>query len=238
MPVAIPACFRKTGGIRWHARALINWRLHAAFRRQIADFLHDWHTNGTCLVLVGPSAGWFLPTAFLMRFKQLICIDLDTSAPYLFRLRHGRRLRSAGIALEWIPGDFVNCLPTVLGRLHDPAVLFCNVLGQLALERADSTIQIGRLPELLARHYWASFHDSFSTTQQRVQPPDVSMFQSRQEMDAALLQRIGSVGEWVDHGTSGLLPASSMRRYIPWQITPHRFHWVEAGSVVPGQVFS
>lgn len=217
--------------MRWHARALRYWRLHQPFRREIGVFLDNWRPDSTHLLLVGPSAGWFLPSSFLQRFSRLTAIELDRSAPFFFAVRHGSVRRRLGSSIEWILDDFVEQLPRVLQRDTDAAVLFCNVLGQLGLERADYEHQLAALRHRIGARPWASFHDRYSS---RLDPASLSVvdaFDSSTSLDGERLQRMGFSGEWTDHGTGDVLPPLTTRRYIPWMITPERIHWVEAGTV-------
>ena len=227
----MPGSLRRSGGLRWHFRALRNYRLHGPFRESIREFLDAWNPGGTQLILIGPSAGWFLPKSFLGRFMQLTLIDLDTSAPIFFKLRHGRSLRRSGTQATWIHADFIDHLPQILSTYPTSAVLFCNVLGQLGLERQDYETQLYKLPKLLAGRRWASFHDRYSARLNEGSPVDASAFTSRETMNARMLQERGFFGEWTDHGTGALLPSGVLRHYFPWRIVPDRFHWIEAGVV-------
>lgn len=229
---ASPGALRRSGGLWWHLRAMRYSRLHDPFKRSIAGFLEAWSPGVTELILVGPSAGWCLPHPFLHRFSRLMLIDLDTSAPFLFTVRHARALRQAGVRIEWRHEDLVRCLPEALSVRPSAAVLFCNVLGQLALERDDHERCLTLLPGWLTGRSWASFHDRFSA----ILPPaggsgDPRPFVSRAPMDAAMLRRLACGGEWTDHCTGGVLPEGTSRHYLPWRIIPERFHWIEAGWV-------
>ena len=226
-----PGAWRPSGGLRWHLRAWRHRRIHDPFRHDIGRFLQSWDHGAQELLVVGPSAGWFLPQSFLLRFSRLVLIDLDTSAPIFFRLRHGRALRQCGVDTDWIQEDFVECLPRLLAVSRDPAVLFCNVLGQLALERTDAEARLAELPALLTEHRWASFHDRFSARVPVEAPPGEQAFTSHIPMDGDMLQKLGYSGEWCDHGTGGILPAGSLKCYLPWRIDPRRLHWIEAGKV-------
>lgn len=228
---AVPGALRRSGGLRWHARALRRWRLHEPFRRSIEAFLQEWQPGGTDLILVGPSAGWFLPGVFLRRFSRLFLLELDTSAPLFFSLRHGRALQQTGTTLEWHPTDLVTALPEVLAARENAAVLFCNVLGQLGLERTDYEARLAEIPRLLRGRPWASFHDRFSARLPADRLANAAAFSSAAPMDGAMLQRLGCEGEWTDHGTGAVLPPGTVRHYFPWRIVPDRFHWVEAGVV-------
>ena len=226
-----PGALRPSGGLRWHLRAFRHRRIHDSFRRDIGKFLQSWDHDSKELLVVGPSAGWFLPKSFLLRFSRLVLIDLDTSAPFFFRLRHGRALRKGGVDIDWILEDFVECLPRVLSMYRDPAVLFCNVLGQLALERTDAEARLVELPALLTEYRWASFHDRFSARVAVEAPSGEKAFTSVLPMDGTMLQNLGYSGEWCDHGTGGILPVGAIKCYLPWRIEPRRLHWIEAGKV-------
>jgi hypothetical protein len=237
MKGASPAFFRKTGGVRWHARALRYRRLHGPFRSHVGEFLEAWQPQANRLVLVGCSAGWFLPGSFLSRFRSLTCIELDRAAPHCFQLLHGRHLSRAGTSMRWILQDFIDCLPSVLQADTEAAVLFCNVLGQLGMERADFDRQLATLPSRLEGRPWASFHDRFSTTRRHAALRQARAFSSSVALDAAGLQRLGMTGEWIDHGTATVLPEHGLRMYFPWHISPTRFHWIEAGAISPVAAF-
>jgi hypothetical protein len=226
-----PGAWRPSGGLRWHLRAWRHRRIHDPFRHAIGRFLQSWDHGSKELLVVGPSAGWFLPQSFLLRFSRLVLIDLDTSAPIFFRVRHGRALRQCGVDTDWIQEDFVECLPRLLAVSRDPAVLFCNVLGQLALERTDAEARLAELPAMLTEHRWASFHDRFSARVPVEAPPGEQAFTSHIPMDGDMLQKLGYSGEWCDHGTGGILPAGAVKCYLPWRIEPRRLHWIEAGKV-------
>lgn len=228
---ATPGALRRSGGLRWHLRAIRHRRLHEPFKRAVAGFLGAWNPVATELIIVGPSAGWCLPRPFLQRFSRLLLIDLDTSAPFFFSLRHGRALRRRGVEIAWRHEDFVRCLPAVLAARPSAAVLFCNVLGQLALERDDYERCLALLPDRLAGRSWASFHDRFSAVLPAGGPDDPPPFVSHAPMDEAMLRRLAHGGEWTDHGTGGVLPAGTLRHHLPWRIIPQRLHWIEAGVV-------
>lgn len=228
---AVPGALRQSGGLQWHLRALWYRTLHDPFRRSIGGFLQSWRPRASHLIIVGPSAGWFLPQSFLCVFSRLTLVDLDTSAPFFFKLRHGQGLRHSGISWEWVIGDFIECLPRKLDLDPGAAVLFCNVLGQLGLERDDYERQLTELPGWLEGRPWASFHDRFSARITREEFPSTQPFTSLEKMGEDMLRELGFGGEWSDHGTERVLPSGVLRHYFPWSITPYRFHWIEAGVV-------
>lgn len=57
------------------------------------------------LVLLGASAGWMLPTAWLAQFEEVHAWDIDPLAAPLFRWRHGRHLQSQGTRLQLHTGN-------------------------------------------------------------------------------------------------------------------------------------
>jgi hypothetical protein len=213
----------------WHWRALRARRLHADLREQLEQWLLDWQPAANTLVLVGPSAGWTLPHRFLARFETIVAIDLDPSARPLFWLAHGKALAASGLTLHWVHGDFVEVLPGLLSA--DMAVLFCNVLGQLGVERSDYQQVLAALPHTLRSVHWASYHDRYSADAGCVPEAARKPFESMSGMDSSTLLSMGCKGEWTDHGTGVLLPDNWPRRYLPWLLTARKFHWLEAGTV-------
>jgi hypothetical protein len=225
--------FGPSGGLLWHWRALRAWRQHADLRDQVERWLLEWQPSATTLVLVGPSAGWTLPYQLLERFSKIIAIDLDPASMPLFWLLHGRRLKVEGIEVHWIRGDFVDELPRLLWTDSDYAVLFCNVLGQLGLERNDYERVLDQLPVMLQSRHWASYHDRFSTAAVNVPATVRAPFTTSRCMDEATLLAMGCRGEWTDHGTGRLFVMDATRTYLPWLLTSKKFHWLEAGTVSP-----
>ncbi len=225
--------FGPSGGMLWHWRALRARRQHADLRAQIERWLLQWQPSASTLLLVGPSAGWTLSQRFLAQFKTLIAIDLDPVARPLFWLTHGKALADSGVKLRWIHGDFVEMLPALLGAHADMAVLFCNVLGQLGVERGDYQQVLGALPHTLRRVNWATYHDRYSAAAECAPEAARKAFESMSGMDSSTLVSMGCKGEWTDHGTGVLLPGNWPRRYLPWLLTARKFHWLEAGTVSP-----
>ena len=238
MPVvtaeAIGTLLGPSGGLLWHWRALVGWRRHRSVRQQVAQWLEQWQPPVRHLIAVGMSGGWLLPNRFLQRFKHITIIDTDPSAKLVFTLLHGRRLRAAGVTVRWCRADFVTELPQQIAN-DAAAVLFCNVLGQLPLEREDAAPVLAALPAQLQRHHWASFHDRYSGNAVDLCKPPPEHLDTVSSLDSQALQRLGCRGEWADHGTGALLPLGVARRSFAWHLTAHRLHWLEAGTVRPMQ---
>jgi hypothetical protein len=220
--------WRPSGGLAWHWRAWRAARRYRPFRLAIESWLTEWSPPGQRLILVGPSAGWTLPSAWLLGFREICALDLDPLARWLFALNHPRCRE-----LTWLRGDLVTELPPRLAVWPDAAVLFCNVLGQLALEREDHEAILTALPRLLERHHWASFHDCYTGDVLRYEFEALAPLTLQRRMRADDLQRLGLGGEWRDHGTGQLFPAQHPRAYFPWWIREDKLHWIEAATMAP-----
>ena len=118
------------GGLLWHLRALRYRRHWGPFRTAITQWLATWPHGREHLLLLGPSAGWCLPTAFLTGFRTICAVDLDPLAPWLFNRLHGAGLRRAGVRVRWQQADIFDTLVTLLRDYPEHAVLFGNMLGQ------------------------------------------------------------------------------------------------------------
>ena len=100
-----------TGGWHWHVRA---WRSQARWAPacvQISDWLMAQTMPRQQLVLIGASAGWMLPTAWLAQFEEVHAWDIDPWAKPLFYARHGRHLKRQSKALYLHTGDGLALLP-------------------------------------------------------------------------------------------------------------------------------
>jgi len=215
----------RSGGLRWHGRAFVRRHvLWKPFRDALAAFLARWQPATRSLILVGPSAGWCLPDAFLGRFDRIIAVDPDRWAPWLFR-----RVHPEARLAEWIRADFFAAAPELLAREPDAALLFCNVLGQLrfaGFEEPEIAARLAGLPTLLEGHPWASFHELLSGVTE-VTPRALPL--AGPPFAEALLRQLGLAGEWLDHGAGAALPKTMARDIVPWRFAPERLHLVEMG---------
>ena len=222
----------RTGGLFWHMRALGSRQsLWAPFRAGIEDWLATWEQPCDELLLVGPSAGWCLPDAFLTRFARLQAFDIDPAAQPLFRLLHGGALRRAGVELAWTQADFFSDVSSILAAHPGAAVLFCNVAGQRCIQTPDARLveaEMVRLQGLLKGRWWASFHDLLSGHASLILPQ--RRLGGRMEA-CDLIASYGIGGEWYDHSTGQLLPQGVPRRILPWRFQRGRLHLIEAGWV-------
>ncbi len=231
----------QTGGLGWHLKAWrYRQRLWAGYLRQTKDFLEDWSNQSLepagvkRLIVVGASAGWSLPAGWLRSFDELVLIDPDPLAPWLFKRNHPK---PAGQHREWIRKDFRQVLPGLLASPKPTAVLFNNLLGQLRLTSKDleaTEAQLGDLKTQLAGVHWASFHDRLSGDWDQAQQSAGTMVAEGFVDNACLTKTYAKGGEWLDHLTANVLPQTSRRWIYPWRITPDRLHVVEASWVAPG----
>ncbi len=255
MTVGAGELFSESGGLLWHAKALIRHRtIWADFRDRIDRFLTDWladialypGTPVSGVILVGPSGGWCLPqSGFLDHFTHVIAIDPDAAAKKVFLTRHKPKpVSSTGLGQHqtWIPSTFQNVLPALLNRFPDHAVLFCNVLGQLryqenkTLERIE--FELNQIKIAMEGRHWASFHDRISGVGRLSEAREYEFYERNAISNEALMGRVARTGEWLDHLTQHVLPAKGGRRIMLWPINPDRLHVVEAGWVNPNHMRS
>jgi hypothetical protein len=160
--------FRPSGGLHYHWRALRRRNAWRPFARAVENWLAAWSCPRNELVLIGPSAGYTLPTAWLKSFDRVIAYDLDPLAPWIFRRRHrGVRARFERRDVFWRDGRLsTDALSDILRRHGKATILFTNVLGQVLLEgQADEQEWKTFLKELRLRLHgraWASYHDTFT----------------------------------------------------------------------------
>lgn len=202
-----------SGGLVYHLRALRYRRGWQPYTAQLAGWLKAWSPPCRALVLIGPSAGWTLPAAFLARFAPVHVLEPDPLARRLL----GRRFPDA--AFEF---GRLDCLadrdgPLRLARKHpDAALLFANVLGQQV--GAAVLAEPAGLRRALAAHHWASCHDVLSAglaplaAVPKTLPPGLDA--------AALAERLwgGSGIEVCDHDTLGL--GGPPGELALWALTP------------------
>ena len=242
------AWLNPAGGLRYHVRALRAGRLWQPFREALGRWLPVFDAPGVRAVLVGPSAGYTFPDAFLSQFSALTVLEPDPIAGVLL----GRRLRRLGVAFRLVQADQL-----VAPLLHggegfvellraDPTacLIFGNVLGQTRFllsdpefERFKSAFREQVVP-LLARRAWLGFHDRLSGNFAPVfaQPYTAS---SRLHDQAVLRELYSSVEgtatlELFDHQSDGFFPSRIPHSYFHWQIDRTRHHLIEGVISDPG----
>ncbi len=230
------AYFTPSGGLVWHWRALWRRRYWMDFIDSVAAALDHWHPPQKKLLLLGPSAGWCLPTDFLVRFKEINAIDLDPLAERIFRFNHGRPLNNAGTKLNFDLENIFTSFDAILERFPDHAILFPNMLGQHLYHVADTDtarVEIEAVKEKLASRHWASIHDRLSGKIRSGAPLPTS-FSTREALTPeSLAIKLGLSGEWVDHLTTHVLPEGTERRLVGWRLLDSWIHIVEIAAVAP-----
>ena len=238
-----PAWLNPAGGLRYHARALLGMRTWAPFRAALAEWLAELQPGAKRALLVGPSAGYTFPDAFLRRFASLTVLEPDPIAAFLL----ARRLRGLGVArvhvqtrdqllqplLDGSPG-----LPELLRADPELVLIFGNVLGQTRFLCPEAEFErfkrsfCERLLPLFAGRSWLSFHD-------RLSGPLAPRFHmpyrapARLEDEAVLrdlyrADQPGSAAELFDHQSDGFFPSALPHAYFHWQLDRTHHHLIEA----------
>lgn len=235
------AWLNPAGGLRYHVRALGAGQLWQPFRVALQRWFPVFHAPGVRAVLVGPSAGYTFPDAFLSQFSAITALEPDPIAGALL----GRRLRRLRVAFRIEQADqLVAPLLRVEAGLADllradptTCLIFGNLLGQTRFlvadpdfERFKSAFREQIVP-LLAGRPWLGFHDRLSGSLAPAfeQPYTVPSRLSDQAVLSELYPSIeGSVSrELFDHQSDGFFPSEVPHSYFHWQIERGRHHLIE-----------
>ena len=238
--------------IPWHWRA---WRARARWagtRQRIEQWLlslDPGHVSSSVsdawpqgLILLGGSAGWMMSDAFLKRFRRVLLVDLDPLAAWLFRLNHRAALTASGPAFNFWQGDAHDILRDALAWDPQACVLFDNFLGLDSMYTGDLTKtekRLRRIAGLMKGRLWGSVHDRYSGPGTRdwasaaCWQHNIRLAPGEAFPQQEMLASVQGYGEWLDHGTDAVLPPSISTHLIPWPIVPGRWHWLQAGWVVP-----
>lgn len=239
-----------TGGIRWHLRALLARQRWRSTSYQIAAWLATTRPASRHLLLIGGSAGWMMSSGWLQRFERIDVIDLDSLAPFLFRLNHGRALRSSATQLRFHRTNAMTGLTALLAAYPDASIFFDNVLGQhrfrMEEDLARAETELSSLAAQLHGRDWGSVHDLFSGPLIKAACPRESALTVEAEMTTTgllsgglqgdslnrhLLAQVHAKGPWMDHLTSHVLPAGTRTTLMAWPFSPNYTHWLQAGWV-------
>ncbi|HEV8246509.1 MAG TPA: hypothetical protein VGP93_12105 [Polyangiaceae bacterium] len=252
-----PAWLNPAGGLRYHFRGFRHSRrLWWPFRFALAEWLYAWQPPERRLVVVGPSAGYCIEPLTLERFDELICLEPDPIARYLFARRLARAPLEKRPILHFEASDLILKEPehfgSFLAKVDDAAVLFSNFLGQLRVLLAVKGASDARLAEVkravtasLEGRSWASFHDRVSgalepgssdplASERRLSDEEmVETFYGHHVLDRdAALVGVDGKRPLLDHLTDGIFPADRPHRYFVWQILPGLYHLIEATCAV------
>ena len=232
-----------TGGLNWHVHAFQSQKRWQPTVAHIEHFLVRCQPHHTHLLLMGCSAGWMMPTAWLTQFTQIDAYDIDPLAQRLFNWRHGRALRHSQTQIRHHRQDAMAHLPELLAKHPQASIWFDNMLGQHRYRIRDE-VQVEKdlrtLKTTLAGRDWGSLHDLLSgpTLATRVQNSplqDIRRNVYPRDMDTAfnqsLVQSLQAQGIWFDHLTSHVFADDAPTTLIPWEFKPHYWHWLQAGWV-------
>ncbi len=238
-----------SGGLKWHLRAFLRHKKWVHLKNGLNTGLADWRVSKNELLLVGPSAGWTLPSAYLNQFSRIHAIDLDPLAKRLFLSNHPLLKNK----LHWQTADYLEQLPQWLANPENAntPVLFCNTLGQRGLhtENLDQALaDFSKLQGWVKNHDWFSYHDrlsfqlpkrcnshsivkELSTTLSHLK--QTGTLPTEQLLSALRLADLPGIQglqlEVTDHCTQHLLPHTSSRAYRVWPMTPRNVHIIEMG---------
>jgi hypothetical protein len=246
------AWLNAAGGLRYHARGFRYANsLWAPFRWHLGEWLYGWDPPERKLVVVGPSAGWCMQPFFFERFDQVLCLEPDPTARFLFRRRLARAPLERRPELRFEANDQLLAEPARLSELLEregpAAVLFSNIVGQIRVltgcesaEEAPFAAVRSAVRAALSGRSWASFHDRVSGNPE---PALGGTFVSEARLEDAEIidlfypvlegvpeRSIDAAGrrELLDHLTADFFPAARPHVYVTWQLLPGLFHLVEA----------
>jgi hypothetical protein len=234
-----------TGGPAWHWQA---WRSEKAWTPTVAA-LEAWLLAQTSaqtpstLLLIGASAGWMMPPAWLQQFKEIHTFDIDPLASYLFQWRHGKKLQAHGVNLTCHTQNALVDLPTLLKAYPQACVFFDNVLGQLRFNSSNIQLvekNIARCVQALKGREWGSVHDrmsgpvsgsiKFSSADEL---PQTSGHLDEGEDAQKWLTSIQAQSPWLDHLTGKVFAKEIAVQNMAWAFKPNYWHWLQAGWVKP-----
>lgn len=242
-----------TGGWRWHLRAFWRRRRWRDTSAHIADWLATTRPAHQQLLLIGGSAGWMMSGRWLQSFREVLLVDIDPHAAWLFRVNHGRALHASGTRLQFLRADGLTDLGLLLATYPHASVFFDNVLGQHLYRVPDldqAEHELAQMASRLSGRDWGSVHDLFSgpVDPLALPPAPQHIFDADRDdrgllvsglrdtpLHLKLLAQVGGAGDWMDHLTSGVFPVGSRSRLIAWPFLPSYAHWLQAGWVMPGQ---
>jgi hypothetical protein len=240
------AWLNPAGGLRYHVRGFrLSETLWAPFRFALAEWLYGWEPPEKKLVVVGPSAGWCVQPFFFERFEEVLCLEPDPVAHFLFRRRLAKAPLDARPRLRFDTEDRLLAGPDALARLldaeGDAAVLFSNVLGQVRVLLGATTDDDARLDGVRRTvanatrgRSWASFHDRVSGELEPVlegrydAAARLSDDELRERFYATTTPDGAPPPPLLDHLTAGFFPADRPHAYFTWPLLPGVFHLIEA----------
>ncbi len=238
----------KTGGIGYHYLALrFRHNLWQDYLKFIQEFLFSlqWFSSSKSkkLLLLGPSAGYTLPTHWLKGFNEIQAIDFDPLAPFLFKQIHGP------LPIRWTKENFfsdssqdwrIDRLLALRQSFPDHLWFFTNLIGQLPLTLKKMSLHKEEQwfhwrrdwHQVLLERNWISLHDIFSVPFGiRSIAPFSQKWQTVSKEE--LIQNVLKAREKAvvtDHLTHGLFPVQTRKELALWRIQPHQTQIIEAAT--------
>ena len=233
-----------TGGLKWHWRAWRAGERWAQTRTEIEVWLMAQPVATDHIILIGASAGWMMPSAWLSQFKSVETWDIDPFAGPLFNLRHGSALRKQGVVLNCYTGDALTLLPMMLREQPRATVFFDNVLGQIRFQTHtinQAEKRLHAITHAMRGRHWGSIHDRMSGSVDRswltTPAPTAQTLTSGADNEAQetqrLLAQIGAKSPWLDHLTGDVFKKGTAVTHMAWPMQPDYWHWLQAGWVTP-----
>jgi hypothetical protein len=236
-----------TGGPAWHWQA---WRSQNAWKPTV-NAIENWLFEQTSdaprstLLLIGASAGWMMPNAWLCQFKEVHTFDIDPLAAPLFRWRHGKKLLRNGTVLTCHTQNALLDLPRLLQTHSQACLFFDNVLGQLRF--SESKVQsaeknISQIVRCLKGREWGSIHDRMSGPVNAAfkldgnangKWPEISGHLDKTDEVQNWLSRINAQSPWLDHLTENVFGQKTAVHNLAWAFKSNYWHWLQAGWVKP-----
>ena len=184
-----------------------------------------------------------MPPAWLQQFKDIHTFDIDPLAGYLFKRRHGKKLKIHGVNLTCHTQNALADLPALLKAYPQACIFFDNVLGQLRFNSSNIQLvekNIARCVQALKGREWGSVHDrmsgpvgggvNFSTSDEL---PQTSGHLDKGEDAQKWLTSIQAQSPWLDHLTGKVFSKEIAIHNMAWAFKPDYWHWLQAGWVKP-----
>jgi len=194
--------FRPSGGLVYHWLALRSGPRWRPLVTALQNLLSEWQGSGDQLLLIGPSGGYTLPSAWLRGFRQVHAFDVDPLAPWFFSLRH-KGVQFHRQDMFWVDSKLsLVPLQNLLAAYPKATVLICNILGQLPLENEVTEPEfeafLTGLRQALEGRRWASYHDTYTH-----EPDGITV---------------------IDHMTSGSWTSGLETRTLQWPLRKNHVH--------------
>jgi hypothetical protein len=234
-----------TGGLHWHWHALKSQKHWQTTVAHIENFLLQCKPRYSHLLLMGSSAGWMLPSAWLTQFERIDAYDIDPLAKHLFNWRHASALGKCATQITHHRQDALLHLPDILLKHPQASIWFDNMLGQHRYRIRDE-LQVEQelcgLKTRLTGRDWGSVHDLLSGPSHKTLDHHTCIHDVRHHvyptaLDSAynqsLVQSLHAQGVWFDHLTARVFADDTPTTLIAWEFKPNYWHWLQAGWQSP-----